>query len=235
MDQLLGGLLSVLTYSNLAYCFAGAALGTLVGVLPGLGPSSTLAILLPITAHLDPTGRDHHAGRDLLWRHVRRLHDVDPGEYSGRGRLRRHLLRRLPDDASGSRRPGAVDRRRRLVHRRDDRRDRHLLHRSRPRQVRVEIRSARVLRAVDLQLVDADRPCRRIGDQGARRRADRDGAGRRRSRSPDGNAADELRADRISREGSRSFRSSSDSSASAKCSPAPSKARSISTKAISGG
>ena len=56
MEQLIGGLLNVLTLSNLAYCFAGAVLGTLVGVLPGLGPSSTLAILLPITTYLNPTG-----------------------------------------------------------------------------------------------------------------------------------------------------------------------------------
>jgi len=56
MEQLIGGLQNVLTLSNLVYCFGGAALGTLVGVLPGLGPSSTLAILLPLTTYLNPTG-----------------------------------------------------------------------------------------------------------------------------------------------------------------------------------
>ena len=39
---------------NLAYCFAGALLGTLVGVLPGLGPVSTISLLLPITFGLPP-------------------------------------------------------------------------------------------------------------------------------------------------------------------------------------
>ena len=34
---------------NLLYCFVGVILGTLTGVLPGLGPSGTIAILLPIT------------------------------------------------------------------------------------------------------------------------------------------------------------------------------------------
>jgi putative tricarboxylic transport membrane protein len=38
------------------YCFMGAVLGTLVGVLPGLSPSSAIAILLPATAVLDVTG-----------------------------------------------------------------------------------------------------------------------------------------------------------------------------------
>ncbi len=41
---------------NLFFCFAGAFLGTLVGALPGVGPIATIAILLPITFQLDPTG-----------------------------------------------------------------------------------------------------------------------------------------------------------------------------------
>lgn len=39
---------------NLFWCFVGAVLGTLVGVLPGLGPAATVAILLPFTVGLDP-------------------------------------------------------------------------------------------------------------------------------------------------------------------------------------
>jgi putative tricarboxylic transport membrane protein len=39
---------------NLAYCFAGVALGTLIGVLPGVGPLVTIAMLFPITFHLQP-------------------------------------------------------------------------------------------------------------------------------------------------------------------------------------
>lgn len=41
---------------NLALCFGGALVGTLIGVLPGLGPIATIAILLPITFYLDPLG-----------------------------------------------------------------------------------------------------------------------------------------------------------------------------------
>lgn len=54
--DLIMGFDNALTLHNLFYCFLGCVMGTLVGVLPGLGPSSTLAILLPLTLFLDPTG-----------------------------------------------------------------------------------------------------------------------------------------------------------------------------------
>jgi TctA family transporter len=41
---------------NLLYCLIGALGGSLIGVLPGLGPVPTIAMLLPITYYLDPTG-----------------------------------------------------------------------------------------------------------------------------------------------------------------------------------
>lgn len=40
---------------NLVYCFIGVTVGTFVGVLPGLGPTATIALLLPITFYLNPT------------------------------------------------------------------------------------------------------------------------------------------------------------------------------------
>ena len=40
---------------NLLFCFFGALLGTLIGVLPGLGPVGAIAILLPATFHMSPT------------------------------------------------------------------------------------------------------------------------------------------------------------------------------------
>ena len=40
------------TPANLLYCFIGVALGTLVGVLPGVGPLVTIAMLLPVTFNL---------------------------------------------------------------------------------------------------------------------------------------------------------------------------------------
>lgn len=42
------------TASNLLYCFIGVTLGTLIGVLPGIGPVATIAMLLPITFNLPP-------------------------------------------------------------------------------------------------------------------------------------------------------------------------------------
>jgi putative tricarboxylic transport membrane protein len=45
-----------LTPLNLALAFLGCLVGTLVGVLPGVGPIATIAMLLPITFGLDPTG-----------------------------------------------------------------------------------------------------------------------------------------------------------------------------------
>ena len=39
---------------NLLYGFMGTLLGTVIGVLPGLGPVATISILLPITFTLEP-------------------------------------------------------------------------------------------------------------------------------------------------------------------------------------
>src|SRR6187431_3549629 len=50
------GLAAAMSLQNLAYAFAGCALGTLIGVLPGLGPAAGTAILIPLTFRLDPTG-----------------------------------------------------------------------------------------------------------------------------------------------------------------------------------
>jgi putative tricarboxylic transport membrane protein len=42
--------------ANILLCLLGALIGTLIGVLPGVGPIATIAMLLPITYKLDPTG-----------------------------------------------------------------------------------------------------------------------------------------------------------------------------------
>lgn len=49
------GLSVALDPTNLLYCFIGVFLGTLVGVLPGIGAMTTVALLLPITFYLEPT------------------------------------------------------------------------------------------------------------------------------------------------------------------------------------
>jgi len=48
------GFTVALQLHNLLYCFIGVTMGTLVGVLPGLGPTVTIALLLPVTFQLSP-------------------------------------------------------------------------------------------------------------------------------------------------------------------------------------
>ncbi len=55
MDGLLFGLQTALQPTTLMYCFAGVFLGTLIGVLPGIGALATISLLLPVTYHIPPT------------------------------------------------------------------------------------------------------------------------------------------------------------------------------------
>ncbi len=54
LDPLVLGVDVALTPANLFWCLAGALLGTLIGVLPGIGPVATIAMLLPVTFSLPP-------------------------------------------------------------------------------------------------------------------------------------------------------------------------------------
>lgn len=54
LSGFISGVEAIFTLSNLSYCFLGALLGTFVGVLPGVGPLVTIALLLPFTFLLDP-------------------------------------------------------------------------------------------------------------------------------------------------------------------------------------
>jgi len=53
---LLHGFAVALAPANLLWCFIGVLLGTVVGILPGLGPPATIAMLLPLTALMNPAG-----------------------------------------------------------------------------------------------------------------------------------------------------------------------------------
>ena len=55
LTELLNGLAAAATPVNLAFAFLGVLLGTAIGVLPGIGPAMTVALLLPITFSLEPT------------------------------------------------------------------------------------------------------------------------------------------------------------------------------------
>jgi putative tricarboxylic transport membrane protein len=53
-NNLIFGFTVALTLQNLWFCFIGVFLGTLIGVLPGIGPLATIAMLLPITFNVPP-------------------------------------------------------------------------------------------------------------------------------------------------------------------------------------
>ena len=55
LDLLLSGLATAATPINLLWAFVGCVVGTAIGVLPGIGPAVTVAMLLPITSQVEPT------------------------------------------------------------------------------------------------------------------------------------------------------------------------------------
>jgi putative tricarboxylic transport membrane protein len=54
LDNVLLGIQVVFQPMNILFCFLGALLGTLVGVLPGLGPVGAISIFLPASLHMNP-------------------------------------------------------------------------------------------------------------------------------------------------------------------------------------
>src|SRR4029077_4159392 len=56
LQALVAGFGVALTPINLLWGFIGVTLGTAIGVLPGVGPALTVAMLLPLTSKLDATG-----------------------------------------------------------------------------------------------------------------------------------------------------------------------------------
>jgi putative tricarboxylic transport membrane protein len=55
-QNLLFGFSVAFSLQNLLYCVIGVSVGTLIGVLPGIGPLATIAMLLPITFNVAPVG-----------------------------------------------------------------------------------------------------------------------------------------------------------------------------------
>src|ERR671923_2197462 len=56
LNSLLEGFSTALTPVNLLWAAIGVLLGTAIGVLPGIGPAMAVALLLPVTYALEPTG-----------------------------------------------------------------------------------------------------------------------------------------------------------------------------------
>lgn len=56
LNELLNGFAAALTWQNLIFAFLGCLLGTVIGVLPGIGPVAGVALLIPLTLNMDPAG-----------------------------------------------------------------------------------------------------------------------------------------------------------------------------------
>lgn len=54
ISHLVQGFELSLSLTNLGWCLLGTAIGTAVGVLPGLGPATTMSLLLPVTFRMNP-------------------------------------------------------------------------------------------------------------------------------------------------------------------------------------
>ena len=174
---------------NLFYCFIGVTMGTLVGVLPGIGPTATIALLLPATFKLNPISA------------IIMLSGICYGAMYGGSTT--SILLNIPGEASsvvtcldgyqmarqgpGRRRPW--DLRLRLLHRR------HLQHlrphpaRADARRFRSQIRAAGILRShghgVDCGRLSGEKIDGQGFDDGGRRHR----AGMHRPGSDHGNAA----------------------------------------------
>ena len=166
---LMSGFAVALTLKNLMWGFVGVTLGTAIGVLPGVGPALTIALLLPATASLDPTGA-------LI---------MFAGIYYGAmyGGSTTSILLNTPgesativtalegnhDGASAAARgPGARDRRDRLVRRRNDRDDPAHRDGADRRRLRAQVRPGRILRGDGARVHHGVGGARRLG--GARSR-----------------------------------------------------------------
>src|ERR1700755_2088767 len=53
-NNLIFGFEVAFSWQNLLYCLIGVSVGTLIGVLPGIGPLATIAMLLPLTFNVAP-------------------------------------------------------------------------------------------------------------------------------------------------------------------------------------
>jgi putative tricarboxylic transport membrane protein len=54
LNHIINGFGVALTPINLWYTFVGVLIGTIVGILPGIGPSASIALLIPVTYGMDP-------------------------------------------------------------------------------------------------------------------------------------------------------------------------------------
>jgi putative tricarboxylic transport membrane protein len=124
LEGIMIGLEAAFSLQNLLMVVAGCLIGTFIGMLPGLGPMSIIAIMIPVAITLgDPAAALILLGRRLLRRDLRRLDLLDPAERAGGRGDRGDEFRRLPDGAEGAGGQGADHRRGGEFRGRHDRRD----------------------------------------------------------------------------------------------------------------
>ena len=91
LEGLLIGLSTAVSPTNLLLVVAGCLIGTLIGMLPGLGPMSIIAIMIPVAITIgDPTGALILLAGGLLRRDLRWFDIIDPAQRAGR--LAGHVL-----------------------------------------------------------------------------------------------------------------------------------------------
>ena len=92
--------------STCSWPCSASLLGTIIGVLPGLGGANGVAILLPLTFTMPPTSAIILLTSHLLGRPLRRGHHLGALQHPGRAVVGGHHLRRLPAGPAGAGRPG---------------------------------------------------------------------------------------------------------------------------------
>ena len=110
VSPILSGFATALAAGPLIACFVGVVMSTAVGVLPGVGPVTTIALLLPFTFGMSPTAAVIMLAGIYYGAQYRRIDDGDSPESAWRGVCGSHVSRRSCDGAAGSRAGSAFDR-----------------------------------------------------------------------------------------------------------------------------
>ena len=90
LGNLFSGFATAITIKNLYLASIGCLWGTIVGVLPGIGPVAGITLLIPATFGIDATGAIIMLA-GIYYGAMYGLDDLNPNEYPWRGCLCHHL------------------------------------------------------------------------------------------------------------------------------------------------